>query len=205
MAFYIPLLYDVRPAKEAERPWICFWGELDALLLFAYNMVEVVLLYLIPLIVVVILNVWIVKSLRKTNPAIQENSHISITRNKRNHRVMKMLILIIVFFFLSYTPRVTFAVAWNFHIKNVHVQMFAVEVAYIITAFILPVLSTFLNPVIIFSFSTNYRQALKSYLVPVCVKCQFCIKAEQSALEQTAELRIVNTNSTLALRVFREL
>ena len=118
---------------------------------------------------------------------------------------MKMLILIIVFFFLSYTPRVTFAVAWNFHIKNVHVQMFAVTVAYIITAFILPVLSTFLNPVIIFSFSTNYRQALKSYLVAVCVKCQHCIKAEQSALEQTAELSTVNTISKLTLKVFREL
>ena len=119
---------------------------------------------------------------------------------------MKMLIFIIVFFFLSYTPRVIFAVAWNFHIKNVHVQMFAVEVAYIITAFILPVLSTFLNPVIIFSqFSTNYRQALKSYLVAVCVKCQHYIKAEQSALEQTAELSTVNTNSKLALKVFREL
>ena len=205
MAFYIPVLYDVRPAKEAERPWICFWGELNALLLFAYSMVEVVLLYLLPLIIVAILNVWIVKSLRKRNPAIQENSHISITRNKRNHRVMKMLLVIIVFFFLSYTPRVTFAVAWNFHIKNVHVKMFTVEVAYIITAFILPVLSAFLNPVIIFSFSTNYRQALKSYLVAVCVKCQHCIKAEQSALEQTAELRTVNTNSKLALKVFREL
>ena len=162
MAFYIPVLYDVRPAKEAERPWICFWGELNALLLFTYSMVEVVLLYLVPLIIVAILNVWIVKSLRKTNPAIQENSHISITRNKRNHCIMKMLILIIVFFFLSYTPRVTFAVAWNFHhIRNVHVQMFTVEVAYIITAFILPVLSTFLNPLIIFSLSTSYRQALK--------------------------------------------
>lgn len=62
MAFYIPVLYDVRLAKEAERPWICFWGELNALLLFTYSMVEVVLLYLVPLIIVTILNVWIVKS-----------------------------------------------------------------------------------------------------------------------------------------------
>ena len=133
------------------------------------------LLYLIPLIIVAILNVWIVKSLRKTNPAIQKNSHISITRNKRNHRVMKMLILIIVFFFLSYTPRVTFAVAWNFHIKNVHVQMFAVEVAYIITAFILPVLSTFLNPVIIFSFSTNYQgHPMDLFLKISVLQANFC-------------------------------
>ena len=88
---------------------------------------------------------------------------------------MKMLILIIVFFFLSYTPRVTFAVAWNFHIKNVHVQMFAVEVAYIITAFILPVLSTLLNPVIIFSFSTNYQgHPMDLFLKISVLQANFC-------------------------------
>ena len=49
--------------------------------------------------------------------------------------------------------------------------MFAVEVAYIITAFILPVLSTFLNPVIIFSFGTNYVPASAEKLSSSCL-CQ---------------------------------
>ena len=99
-----PFLYFARPLKEAERTaWLCSTSKKSALKT-AYNVMGFAFLYLVPLIAIVILNSWIIKSLRKINPMIHGNSQSNITRNKRNQRTMKMLVLIIVFFFVCWTP-----------------------------------------------------------------------------------------------------
>lgn len=142
-------------------------------------------LYFLPLIIIAILNICIINLLRKSNPVIQGNSLSSATRHKGNQRIMKMLILIIVFFFLCYTPKYTFLAIWVF---TSDMQLYKVQIFYIFALFFLPFLSTFFNPVIIFSLSTNYRQALKNYLRVVCGMCQSCFKSNQSAFEENVEL-----------------
>lgn len=98
------------------------------------------------------------------------NSHISTTRLKRNRRIMAILILIIVFFFSCYTPK--FVIIVFFAFKNVAQVYQIFGIFYFTSIFFLPLLNTFFNPIIIFSFSSNYREALKNFLRDVCVKGQ---------------------------------
>ena len=185
LVFLIPAWFEVRLAKETEKRRICSPRKFNTLY-SAYTFVGLLGFYFLPLIVITILNICIINSLRKTNPVIQGNSLSSAIRHKRNQRIMKMLILIIVVFFLCYTPRIALPI-WEFtsdlQLYKVHRQIF-----YIFAVFFLPFISTFLNPVIIFSLSTNYRQALKNYLRVVCGTCQSCFKSNQSALEENVEL-----------------
>lgn len=184
LVFFIPAWFEVRLGKETEKPRICSPRKFNALY-SAYIVVGLLGLYFLPLIIIAILNICIINLLRKSNPVIQENSLSSATRHKGNQRIMKMLILIIVFFFLCYTPKYTFLAIWVF---TSDMQLYKVQIFYIFALFFLPFLSTFFNPVIIFSLSTNYRQALKNYLRVVCGMCQSCFKSNQSAFEENVEL-----------------
>ena len=58
--------------------------------------------YFVALIAIIILNVRIMKSLRRTNPVIKGNGH-SNRRQKQNTRVMKILISIVVSFLVCWT------------------------------------------------------------------------------------------------------
>ena len=49
-------------------------------------------------------------------------------------------------------------------------------------------LSTAVNPLILFTFSTNYRQALKYCLRIAVGKCRSCFVLQEVAREQTVEL-----------------
>ena len=184
LVFFIPAWFEVRLGKETEKPRICSPRKFNALY-FAYIVVGFLGLYFLPLIIIAILNICIINLLRKSNPVIQGNSLSSATRHKGNQRIMKMLILIIVFFFLCYTPKYTFLAIWVF---TSDMQLYKVQIFYIFALFFLPFLSTVFNPVIIFSLSTNYRQALKNYLRVVCGMCQSCFKSNQSAFEENVEL-----------------
>jgi len=176
LVFFIPAWFEVRLGKETEKPRICSPRKINALY-SAYTVVGLLSPYFLPLIIIItILNICIINSLRKSNPVIQGNSLSSATRHKRNQRIMKMLILIIVFFFLCYTPKYTFIAIWVF---TSDMQLYKVQIFYIFAAFFLTFLSTFFNPVIIFSLSTNYRQALKNYLRVICGTCQSCFKRNQ--------------------------
>lgn len=167
MAFLSLVFYGVGLSDEVKSPGICVWRGASALK-FASNMTAVALTYLGPLIA--ILNSLIIKSLRTPNPVIQGNSHISSTRLKRNRRIMAMLILIIVFFFSCYTPKFVIIVFFAFKNDAQVYQIFGIF--YFTSIFFLPLLNTFLNPIIIYSFSSNYRGALKNFLRDVCVKGQ---------------------------------
>lgn len=169
MAFLSLVFYGVGLSDEVKSPGICLWRGASTLK-FASNMTAVALTYLGPLIVIAILNFLIAKSLRTPNPVIQGNSHISTTRLKRNRRIMAMLILMIVFFFSCYTPK--FVIIVFFAFKNVAQVYQIFGIFYLTSIFFLPLLNTFLNPIIIFSFSSNYREALKNFLRDVCVKGQ---------------------------------
>lgn len=182
LVFFIPTWFEVRLGKETEKPRIC--SPKSNALYSAYLSVGFLGLYFLPLSIITNLNIRIINSLRKTNPVIRGNSLSRDTRSRRNQRIMKMLILIIVFFLCS-TPQYVFFAIWEF---TSDVQLYKVQIFYIFAGFILPFLSTFLNPVIIFSLSTNYRQALKNYLRFVCVARQSYFKSNQSAFEENVEL-----------------
>jgi len=90
---FVPLLYYTRNA-ETDEINLCstdssgLAGTISLIFVF-------VIFYFVPLIVIIILNVRIMKSLRRTNPVIQGNGQ-SNRRQKQNTGVMKILISIIV-------------------------------------------------------------------------------------------------------------
>ena len=99
-----PLLYFASSENTAERSgFLCTSGEISALFT-VYKMIESVPFYFTPLIIIIILNSWIMHSLRKADRVLKEHGQRNATRHKRNKRIMKMLILIIVIFSFGWIP-----------------------------------------------------------------------------------------------------
>jgi len=164
-----PFLYFSRVADEPERPFLCVIN-MTREVVITYNAVGFVLNYCVPLVVIIILNACIMKSLRSTNPAIQGNGHSNTRRRKRNQRITKILLSINVFFFICWTGH---------YICTIILKLFPTafnmrdqEILFISLYYFLPLVSTAFNPVMLFTFSSNYRQALRDCLLLVIVKCR---------------------------------
>ena len=104
-------------------------------------------------------------SLGKADRVLREHGQRNATRHKRNKRIMKMLILIIVIFSFGWIP------FGNVFFLFIEISLSIYNI-YVSCRFIPPVLSICLNPIIIFSFSTNYQQTLRNCLRVFFVKCQ---------------------------------
>ena len=176
MGFLAPFLHFSRIAEGSDEPYLCA-TDMNSALRAQYIFVGFVLVYIAPLIIIVILNVRIVKSLRKTNPVIQGNHHIITRRNEQNHRLMKILNFITVLFFVSWTPYYVFLFVSDFLLK--FPERGLQEMLFVVCQFFLPFVCTAANPVILFTLSTNYRQALKNCLRYTFGKCFSCLVHKQ--------------------------
>ena len=134
-----------------------FWNE-SAYTIF--HSIAIVVLYFIPLAMIFFLYYRILRALR--HRPISKNG----LRNLRNislrqHRqVIKMLISIVIAFFFCWTPLCIY-----FALKMFQRNLFLEDKCHIIVVlffYVFPSLSTAFNPLILFLFSTNYRQALSN-------------------------------------------
>ena len=165
-----PFLYYSRVADEPVGPFLCAI-DIGKGVIIVYNAVAFTLLYFLPFAVMIILNVLIVRSLRRTNRVHQGNGHSNIRKRlKQNQRITKVLISIISFFFFCWTA---------YYICIVLLRFFPTlltgserEMVFILLYYFLPLVSTAFNPSILFTFNTNYRQALKEFVRLVLVKCR---------------------------------
>ena len=185
MGIFWPYIQKARKAEKVERPYICV-GYRSRLAGTVYLTTFFALFYLAPLIIITILTFRIMKSMRRTNPVIQGNSQNNTTRRKRNQRIMKILILINTSFFVCWTPLYAMGFSLSYFLK--HFKVHVLEIPHLVCVYFLPLLSTAFNPVILFTFSTNYRQALKDCLRLVVAKCCSCLKFQQAAREENVEL-----------------
>jgi len=164
----VPYLYAARDAKPDEL-FLCT-TDTSGLKLTIYRTVGFVVFYRAPVVLIINLNVRIMKSLRRTNPVIQENSQRNEIRRKKNQRIMKVLISITVCFiicwFFYYLATFLFKFLQTSLKRNIQVMV------HIVCYYFLPFVSTAFNPVILFTFSTNYHQALKNCLRLAVVKCR---------------------------------
>ena len=140
--------------------------------------------YCAPLIIIIILNAGIMKSLRRTNPVIQGNDQ-SNTRHKENQRLIKVLITINVFFFVCWTP-LCYISAICLTILPKVLERDTQEMLIIVCLYFLSYVSTAVNPGILFTFSTNYRQALKNLLRLAVVKCRSCLALNKQLVKKTS-------------------
>ena len=117
-----------------------------------------VIFYCIPLITIIILFSRILKALRE-RPIAQKDIQgpVNNNRQKQHQNITKILISIVVAFFVCWTPLCVYLT-----LKMFQPDLFLRDKCHILVAlffYVFPSLNTVINPLIIFLLSTNYRQA----------------------------------------------
>lgn len=133
-----------------------------------YNGLGFVTFYCAPFITMVVLYTLCIKALRMgPNNATQGlPDQIRIKRQKKNQKIVKMLIMIVSAFFICWTPLCGYLALKMFYPAFVAKDKCMVFIAF--SFYVFPSFSTAINPFILFLSSTNYRQALKSLCLHFC-------------------------------------
>ena len=129
-----------------------------------YNSVGFIIFYSAPLIAMIILYTLTIKTLRKRPISLEDNIQSALTnkRKRQNEKVIKFLIAIVAGFFICWTPLCVYLA-----MKMFHPELFPEDKCLMFIGlffYVFPSLSTAINPIILFLFSSNYRQASKSLL-----------------------------------------
>ena len=124
-----------------------------------FNVADFVVFYCTPFIVMIIPYTRIVKALRKRLVTGDEmRDSVSNKRRRQHQKITEILISIVVVFFASWTPLCIYLA-----LKMSYPDLFVQDHCQILLAlffYIFPSLSTAMNPLILFLFSTNYHEAL---------------------------------------------
>ena len=146
--------------KEEEQTFCRFMMSDGSLTIF-YG-VGFVCCYLFPLITIIVLYSVITKALRtRPRPSNLQKGQENVKRHQQNQRIVKIMISIVFAFFVCWTP---LCVYLFFKKRDKCLLLLG------FSFYVFPSLSTAINPVILFVFSTNYKQALKS----LCSQVFFC-------------------------------
>ena len=132
----------------------------------------IALFYFLPLITIIVLySVMMIKLKKSTkNTNIQTSPQDIVERSQQNRKILKTLIVIVIAFFVCWTP-----LSMYFFLRIYFPDLFVQDRRLLITGFtfyVFPSLSTAVNPLILFSFSTNYKQALRSLSSQVFFLCK---------------------------------
>ena len=140
-----------------------------------FNSFGIVLLYVFPLVTIIALYVMIIRALKKTPNVLK--GHEDAKRRKQNHRIVKILISIVFAFFICWTPLCVYLI-----LKKLHPSLFLKDNCLFLAGFsfyVFPSLSTAVNPVIFFVFSTNYNQALRTLCPALFCTCKCASRVKQ--------------------------
>lgn len=164
----------------------------DSLALMSFFIGSVVMYNFTPLIVIVITYSCIMRTLKRRQQAqVSKASSSQQNRNKENQNVLKIFRSIVVAFFVCFC-------LFGLHLillVTLH-EFHAIDECRIIRGFlhfVLPSLSTAINPVILFSFSTNFRNALERLCHFSLGRCRSCcyvsVNRENVSLPELVEYR----------------
>lgn len=123
----------------------------------SFNVAGFIVFYCTPVILMIILYSRIVKTLRKGRTML---GLMNEKRQKQSQKITKMLIIMVVVFFVCWTPLCVYLT-----LKLLKPDMFLRDHCHTMVSlffYLFPSLSTAINPVILFLFSSNYREALNS-------------------------------------------
>ena len=145
-----------------------FWTRLE---LSIYYAIGFLLLYCVPLILIIVLYRKIMKSITRVRPVDElHQENISARNRQQNQIVMKVFISIVTAFFLCWTPLcvyVVFRMAFpSFFTNDIRKLRLFVGLFF----YFFPSLSTAVNPIILFVFSSRFSNALGEIFG--CVKCK---------------------------------
>lgn len=160
MAFLSPYFFFSTTAHSPDNIYLCSVN-MSGAMNTAYTIAAFLFMYIVPLIVISVQNFLIMKTLRRTNPAIQENNRILAVRRKQNQRITKMLSWISVSFFITWTPYYGYFVSRSL-LADLSRKM--QTILFMFCHFFLPFVSSASSPVILITLSSKYRQGLKNCL-----------------------------------------
>ena len=169
----IPYIPFSKIVHQGQQVFCRFsWGEKE---LSIYFSVGFVLFYCVPLTTILVLYSRIMKCLKRSRPTVDLVQESTTIRNRQqNMAVMKVFLSIVIVFFLCWTPLGVFLLlklAFPSVYKNDSCLLFVGLFFYIF-----PSLGSAINPVILFSSSTNFSKAFKEMFKcsasnSCCVKC----------------------------------
>ena len=188
MAYCIPM-FQYFKVEVAEQETACRFAW-NSFALMIYYTTGLVLFELLPLIAIIVLYSRIMAALRerlRVNPECNLRcTNTQQNRNRQNQNIMKIFKSIVVMLFVWFSLFLIYLV-----LKITYPRLFVRDeckwtlgFAY----FVVPLLSTVTNPVILFTFSTNFRKALTnhcSFLFGKVTSC--CFKTADTVRHQADE------------------
>ncbi|XP_078370786.1 neuropeptide FF receptor 2-like isoform X2 [Oculina patagonica] len=159
MAYCILAAYRASVQEVGQEIFCRFsWNELASAIYFITGLT---LFTITPLITIIILYLRIMRVLKaRVQPQNDTRYHnYQNNRSRQNRNIMKIFKSIVLAYFITYSFYCVF-----FMLKISSPVLFIKDRCKLIlgfTYFVLPSLSTAINPVILFAFSTNFRQALR--------------------------------------------
>ena len=196
MTFCIPMFQYCKVEKvDQETACIFAW---NSFALMIYNISGLVFFEVLPLIAIIVLYSRIMVALRQrvhVNPECNLRcSNTQQRRNKQNQNIMKIFKSIVVMlctwlslFLIYLVLKITYP---GLFVKNQ--CKWILGFAY----FLAPLLSTVTNPVILFSFSSNFRNALTNHCSCLFGKVTSCFKTGDTVGRQTDLPELVTVKKT---------
>ena len=185
IAYCIPMFYYFRAERVGQETFCKFSWNVFALMI--YYITGLALFVVVPLITIIILYSRIMRVLRQ-RLILECNKGIinaQRDRNQQNQKIMKIFNSIVAVFFTSFSLFCVYLV-----LKITSPELFIKDRCKLILGFayfVFPSLSTAINPVILFTFSTNFRQVLPELCPFAFTKfCSF-YKAETTSRRQGNE------------------
>ena len=159
-----PTLYYNKVETVGEETYCRFaWNPFSIMIFYITTMT---MINVIPLITITILYSRILRVLQSPKEGHQTESTLSAVKKRQQHKnIMKIFRSIVIAYFICFFLFCVYLI-----LKITFAQLFVKDKCRWILGFayfVLPSLSTAVNPVILFLYSRNYRQALKNLIYPL--------------------------------------
>ena len=155
-------LVEYQEGKRCMNQWEVIFGEKSSFAIYLLS--ACILFFYIPFVVLVILYSIILIKLKKQAHPGEQSASAEEQRTRRNGKVLKMTVAIVVAFFICWIPCSIQLVTFYFVPKNTLDCKF--WVSYNVALF-MAYTNCAINPIICLTFTSNYRQALRK-LVNCC-------------------------------------
>ena len=177
LGYCVPMLYFYKVENVGEEAFCRFAWD-DTLAVAIYHTAGLIVLTIAPLIAIVILYSRIMRALRqRPNPGFSAGSSTAEQkRRKQSQNIMRIFKSIVIAYCVCLVPFMVYMI-----LKMTFPKLFTRDKCKWILGFsyfVFPSLSTAINPVILFSFSSNFRLTLQAFCSPSCTleKFRSCCK-----------------------------
>lgn len=169
LSIIFPHVWFTKIVQDGPQTFCRFsWTKLGR---FMYYTIGILILYCVPLVLIIALYRRIMKSITQIRPVdelYQEN--ISARNRQQNQIVMKVFISLVTAFFLCWTPLCMYLVFRTAFPSFFTSDIRKLRVFVGLFFYFFPSLSTAVNPIILFVFSSRFSNALREIFG--CVKCK---------------------------------